>query len=110
MFRKTSLSVVILMSVFLAACAGTKKNTSDSETIKNQTSTTVDNNKWGTGFSEEYLARLGITKNPLEYTTVYFEYDSSQIDERSQIIIAAHTRYLAARSGMNVVLEGRRLL
>jgi len=63
-------------------------------------------NAWGTGYSIDELRALGIDKNPLEYTTVYFEYNSSQIDERSTIIVSAHAKNLATKSGSNVVLEG----
>ena len=102
MFRKTGLLVTILMTLFLAACAGTKDKVEESSSA----AATDDSNAWGTGYSKDYLASLGITKNPLEYTTVYFEYDSSQIDERSRIIITAHAKALNNRAGVNVVLEG----
>ena len=104
MFRKTSLLVTVLMTLFLAACAGTGKENQDAGSSAGVSAT--DNNLWGTGYSQAELAALGITKNPLEYTTVYFEYDSSQIDKRSEIIITAHAQALAARNGVNVVLEG----
>ncbi len=111
MFRKTSLLITLAMMLFITACAGTKKEqvTENSGVIKQDqgAGSEVDpTNAWGTGYTLDQLRALGIDKNPLEYDTVYFEYDSSQIDERSQIIIAAHAKSLAAKSGVNVVLEG----
>ncbi len=110
MFRKTSLLITLAMALFITACAGTKKQeqvTVDSNANSQQSGDYGDaNNAWGTGYSLDQLRALGIDKNPLEYDTVYFEYNSSQIDERSQIIIGAHAKFLATQSGKNVVLEG----
>jgi peptidoglycan-associated lipoprotein len=103
MFRKTSLLVTILMALFISACAGTGDKNGEGS---GSSAATDDANAWGTGYSKSELAALGITKNPLEYTTVYFEYDSSQIDKRSEIIITAHSKSLTKRANVNVVLEG----
>jgi len=37
---------------------------------------------------------------------VYFEYNSTAIDRRSQVILLAHSLYLAQNSGTRVSLEG----
>ena len=37
---------------------------------------------------------------------MYFEYNSTSIDERSRIIIGAHARHLASIGGSRVTLEG----
>jgi len=37
---------------------------------------------------------------------VYFEYNSSAVDERSDIILTAHANALGNRSGTRVTLEG----
>ena len=110
MFRKTSLLITLALMLFITACAGTKKD--EQVTVASGGSDTASTNEvdptnaWGTGYTLDQLRALGIDKNPLEYDTVYFEYDSSQIDERSQIIIAAHAKNLTTKSGTNVVLEG----
>jgi len=116
MFRKTNLLITIAMALFISACAGTKKDGATVDPGASTGSDTTaasqnpwgpdDNNAWGTGYSIDQLRALGIDRNPLEYDTVYFEYDSSQIAERSQIIITAHAKSLATQSGKNVVLEG----
>ena len=118
MLRKTNLLITLAMALFLTACAGTGKGRdggaiggtdtgADSGANSGLNSGDFDpNNAWGTGYTQAQLEALGITKNPLEYDTVFFEYDSSQITERSQIIITAHAQDLAGKSGVNVVLEG----
>jgi len=93
MFGKKNWIVLVMSTLLFTACASTDKS-ADAE------------NAWGTGYSKQFLASLGITKNPLEYKTLYFEYDSSRLDIRSEIIAAAHARDLSTKSGVNVVLEG----
>jgi len=96
MLRKTNLLITLAMALFLTACAGTGKGKdggaiggtdtgADSGANSGLNSGDFDpNNAWGTGYTQAQLEALGITKNPLEYDTVFFEYDSSQITERSQ--------------------------
>lgn len=122
MLRKTNLLITLAMALFLTACAGTSKK--DSGTVDSGANASGGSNSssglngssgsggfdpsnaWGTGYTQAQLEALNITKNPLEYDTVFFEYDSSQITERSQIIITAHAKSLAGQSSKNVVLEG----
>lgn len=61
---------------------------------------------YGTGLSASQLAALGIMGNPLDYKTLYFEYNSSAIDRKSDVIARAHARALASRGGARVNLEG----
>jgi peptidoglycan-associated lipoprotein len=42
----------------------------------------------------------------LSERTIYFEFDSANLDEHSRAVVEAHARYLAANSGVKVVLEG----
>ena len=94
MFGKMNWIVVAVMAVLLSACQSPPKDNDDKDA-------------WGTGYSKQELKdRFGIDRNPIEYTTVYFEYDSSTISERANIIISAHARNLSTKSGTNVVLEG----
>jgi len=88
-----------------------KKDTVD--TTSDTTGTVVgtsewgdDANAWGTGYSIDYLRSLGIDRNPLDYDTVYFPYNSTAVDERGKIIIEAHSRNLQTYATTNVVLEG----
>ena len=122
MLRKTNLLITLAMALFLTACAGTSKK---DQVVENSGANSGNgsgsgsgsdsglgsgafdpSNAWGTGYTQEQLSALGITRNPLEYDTVFFEFNSSQITERSQIIVTAHAKDLAGQSGKNVVLEG----
>jgi len=104
MFSKKNLFVVTLLSVFMVACAGKQKTEDSSASASASAASTSeaplwgsDSDAWGSGYSIEQLRDLGIVKNPLEYKTVYFEYNSSAIDERSTIISAAHAKFLGER-------------
>lgn len=44
--------------------------------------------------------------NPLSTTTVYFDFDSSEIKSGDREVIMAHARYLADNSGTRITLEG----
>jgi len=50
--------------------------------------------------------RFGINGDPLNYTVLYFEYNSSAIDERSKIIATRHAQHLGQNGGTRVNLEG----
>ena len=108
MNRKLGLTVIVLASLVLTACAS-----KDTGVVVDPTPTTtapaVDpnaNNAFGTGYSASALADMNINGNPLNYTTVYFEYNSTAIDARSEVIARAHARELARRGGASVSLEG----
>lgn len=109
MNRKIGLLLVVLMGLTLSACA-TKKDTGGVvDTTPVQTAPAADpnaDNAFGTGYSAQQLASMGIDGNPLNYTTVYFEYNSTAIDTRSEIIARAHARELDRRGGAKVNLEG----
>lgn len=108
MNRKLHLTLLLTLGLFLSACASKpKEGPVVEESAPADTSTPmVDNNAWGTGMSEADLAALGIMGNPLNYKTVYFEYNSSAIDRRSEIIAKAHAREIARTSTAQVTLEG----
>jgi len=61
---------------------------------------------YGLGYSDEYLRSLGIDRNPVEYDTIYFPYNSQAISERGKIILEAHARRLQFYGATNVLLEG----
>lgn len=103
MNRKLSLIVLMTIALFVSACSGKKEQVVQADASG---AASVDaNNAYGTGYSKAYLESLGIIGDPLNYKTVYFEYNSSSIDERSSIIASAHARNLAANPA-NVTLEG----
>lgn len=108
MNRKISLVLVVLMALTLSACSG-KKDVVKAEPTTNDTKVVSDgdqSNAYGTGYSASQLRSFGIEGNPLDYNVVYFEYNSTAIDTRSNIIASAHARALSKRSGTRVTLEG----
>jgi len=108
MNRKLSVLIMLVIAFTLTAC-GSNKNKELVTESSNGNAGQIDasaNNAFGTGYSKEALEGLGIVGDPLNYRTVYFEYNSSSIDERSSIIASAHARALASQNGTNVVLEG----
>ena len=110
MNRKISLVLVVLMALTLSACSGKKDVVKAEPTNTNSTSNSSNNsdqsNAYGTGYSASQLRSFGIEGNPLDYNVVYFEYNSTVIDTRSNIIATAHARALSNRSGARVTLEG----
>ena len=108
MKRNTSLLLTLLLSLALTACGGNKKDSGTENTSGNpdQVSTGDENNAFGTGYSKSYLEGLGIFGDPLDEKVVYFEYNSSSMDERSRIIVEAHARFLSNNSGNVVSLAG----
>lgn len=110
MNRKTSLLLVVLMGLTLSACGGKKVAQEQAPTTPSAPPVANNNgdeaNAWGTGLSKRELSDLGITQDPLNYNVVYFAYNSSAVDRRSDIIISAHARNLGKRGGGRVVLEG----
>lgn len=107
MNRKLHLTLLVVLGLTLSACSGKKEQVVVPDDSGESTKiVAVDNNAYGTGLSAADLAALGIMGNPLDYTTVYFEYNSTAIDRRSDVIARAHARSLAQRGGAQVTLEG----
>ena len=111
MNSKSGLILTLCMALFLTACASKPK--APVAVDDGSTNTSVDSydpstsNPWDIdGYSEDELRALGITENPLNYKVVYFEYNSSNVDERSRIIIGAHASNLQRTGGAQVTLEG----
>ncbi len=108
MNRKLGLILTVLVSLTLAACSKPKPE-EETPSNTNPTTTAVDpnaNNAFGTGLSADELRALGIFGDPRDEKVVLFEYNSTVIDRRSQVILGAHARYLGQRSGTRVSLEG----
>ncbi len=110
MNRKLGLILTVLLSLTLAACAKKPKVEPEQPTQQQSTTTTQAdpnaNNAFGTGLSLDQLRALGINGDPRDEKVVYFEYNSSVIDRRSEVILRAHARYLGQSSGTRVSLEG----
>lgn len=114
MNRKLSLVLIMALGLTLTACAGNKKGQgtigggATTTTASNGTGISGDRNPYGLnlGYTVEELAQYGITGNPLDYKVMYFQYNSTSIDKRSEIIATAHARNLAQKGGARVSLEG----
>ena len=107
MNRKLGLLLTVVLGLTLSACASNKKDdTPAPDTAPDVTQTGDTRNAFDTGYSLSELRAMGIDGNPLQYTTVYFEYNSSAIDQRSEVIALAHARELVRRGGARVNLEG----
>ena len=87
MNRKLHISLLLILGLTLSACG--KKEVVVADTPED------NNNAYGTGLSEAELRALGINGNPLDYKTVYFEYNSSGIDRRSEVIELLFYIYLS---------------
>lgn len=108
MFRKLAISAIVLALFTVVGCSSTKPK--EEVAVGGGSSSSNpwgdDNNAWGSGRSIDELRALGLEGNPLDYDTVYFQYNSSEIDERSTIIIEAHQRLLSTISDKSILLEG----
>ncbi len=108
MNRKLGLILTILVSLTLAACskpdAETPKPTTQAPTTSAPTGPVYPYD--GVSLTAEQLRALGIFGDPRDEKVVLFEYNSSEIDRRSQVILQAHAAYLAKQAGTRVTLEG----
>ena len=113
------LLITVLLGLFLSACASNNNTPATSNESTGTTLPTTNNtgstgsvvdpslsNAFNTGLSAQQLRSLGIEGDPLNYKTIYFNYNSSNIDQRSDVIVRAHARYLQSRSNLRVTLEG----
>jgi peptidoglycan-associated lipoprotein len=108
MNRKLGLIMTVLMGLVLTACASKPAPVVDEVAPTAPVVTeTVDNNAFLSGYSVSDLAsQFGIEGDPLNYKVLYFQYNSSAIDERSRIIATRHAQHLGQNGGARVNLEG----
>ena len=105
----SGLILTILVSLTLSACAPKKEGpVVDEKPV--EVAPVVDNTPKfpyeGTNLTSQQLRALGINGNPLDEKVVYFEYNSTAIDRRSQVILGAHAYNLAKSAGTAVTLDG----
>ena len=113
MRRLMNFSLVLLLGVFLAGCAASKKKgaaeVEDSSVNVQADATSSGLASDGTS-SGEALASADsepiIEDDPLGKRVIYFEFDSNALTPEAQSIAEAHAEYLAGNPGMAVVLEG----
>ena len=108
MNRKSGLVLTLMLALVVSACA---KKEDPAPTEQTPTTTppvdTANQTVFGTPYTaQQLLDRFGIDGDPLNYTVLYFEYNSSVIDERSSIIATRHAQHLGQRGGARVNLEG----
>lgn len=98
MRNKTSLAIVILLALTVAACGG-KKGVKDGEE-EGVSTTALDDGSGGLG------SALGAAGDLATNNKVYFEYDSASVTDDSRVLVEAHAQNLMDNPGMTVVLEG----
>ena len=111
MNRKLGLISTVLIGLVLTACASKKEApVVEEKPAAIRTAPVVDTSGervFGTPYTVSQLAdRFGINGDPLNYKVLYFQYNSSAIDERSRIIASRHAAYLGKNGGAKVTLEG----
>lgn len=95
MHKARPLFIVAFFSLLLAACGSNVK----------------PENEAGGGVRIGSSERDGLASeewgyDPLTRRTVYFEFNSAQLDDETRFIVEAHAYYLAANPGVPVTLEG----
>ena len=109
MNRKSGLILTILVSFLVTACSKDKPAVEETttKTVTTENVDTTANNAYDTGYSAQDLAsQFGINGDPLNYKVLYFQYNSSSLEERSRIIAKRHAQHLGNTSGTRVILEG----
>ena len=107
MNRKLGLMLTILVSLTLAACSSKKETPAEpTTTAPVKTQPTGPEYVYGLPYTADQLRALGIFGDPRDEKVVLFEYNSSEIDRRSQVILEAHAKYLGKQAGTRVTLEG----
>ena len=110
MNRKSGMILMVLVSFLMAACTPKTNKPTSEESTTTQSNVGDDayaNNAFDTGYSAQELAsQFGINGDPLNYRVLYFQYNSSNLEERSRIIAKRHAQHLSGLSGARVTLEG----
>jgi len=98
MRNKTSIFLVIILSLTVAACGG-KKGVKDGDE-EGVSTTALGDGTGGMG------AALGAGGDLATNNKVYFEYDSASVTDESRLLIEAHAQDLLNKPGTTAVLEG----
>lgn len=92
-------AISVLLAVFLAGCGGDKNVKAEEAGGVTASGLSEDSAASGSELGEDMQQLLNTNK-------VYFEFDSSQVDEQSRRVIEAHSQFLIEHPDVNVVLEG----
>lgn len=108
MNRKIHLTLLVILGLTLSACASKDKELVVEDTGSNDTTSVVADAPAypSSDLTKSQLEALDIYGDPADEKVMYFEYNSSQIDRRSEVIARAHAYRLSQRGGANVTLEG----
>jgi peptidoglycan-associated lipoprotein len=98
MRNKTSIILIAILSLTLAACGG-KKGVKDGED-EGVSTTALGEGTGGMG------SALGAGGDLATNNKVYFAYDSAAVTDESRLLIEAHAQDLLNNPGTTVVLEG----
>ncbi|MCY4149617.1 MAG: OmpA family protein [Gammaproteobacteria bacterium] len=108
------LTLMLASALFITACSTPQKPAEDEpSTAATETEVSVDDQSattTGIGSGESGSSDLEGGQSSEEVTNiprvVYFEYDSSNLNQEVQLIIAAHALVLSQNQDWNIVLEG----
>lgn len=101
--KKAGLLIVMLGALLVAGCAGTAKDGPAPVEDKSGADTQGAADKAGADARALAEAeRAGLTSK----TRIYFEFDSSSVDDEGRAIVEAHAAHLASNPGIRVTLEG----
>ena len=109
MNRNLKLTLLLGLALFVSACATKPEEGPIVDTTESAAPPAEDRNPFGLnglGLTGEELESLGIMGNPLDYKTIYFEYNSSAIDRKSEVISRAHAINISQKGITAVTLEG----
>lgn len=100
MSKRNQFVLAAVLSLMLAGCGGHKSVKSE-EAGQGATASGLaeEGGTSGSMLGEDQQQLLGTNK-------VYFEFDSSTVDEQSRRVIEAHSQFLIENPDVNVVLEG----
>ncbi len=113
--RKTlSFAIVVLLGLTIAACGGKKGVKEDEGAAVDERGVSTQGVEGligpdGRPIGAEGADMAGPTAADgalLDKRRVYFEYDSSAIDEEGRAIVEAHAGYLVNNPSLNIIVEG----
>jgi peptidoglycan-associated lipoprotein len=100
MLKRNQFVIAAVLSLMLAGCGG-HKSVKKEEGAQGATASGLSE---GSGASGSMLSED--QKDLLNSNKVYFEFDSSAVDDHSRKVIEAHSQFLLNNPDVNVVLEG----
>lgn len=112
MMIKKFLSLLLCISMY--ACTTTTSSDKDPASVEDRSAVSSSGNSSGSGAtafgtggdSNLNISPLEDPTSPLSDRIIYFDYDSSDVQEQYRSLIEAHARYLAQNPGTTMSLEG----